>query len=53
LNFRGNNIDNEGGWALAESSYLASLSWLDLHQNRVTEATRELLRARFGNRVQF
>jgi hypothetical protein len=53
LNFRGNDIDNEGGRALAESPYLTGLSRLDLHQNRVTEATRELLRARFGNRVQF
>jgi uncharacterized protein (TIGR02996 family) len=53
LDFRGNDIDNAGGRALAESLFLTSLVWLDLHMNGITEGTRELLRARFGDRVHF
>jgi uncharacterized protein (TIGR02996 family) len=53
VDFRGNDIDNTGGRALAESPYLTNLVWMDLHMNRVTEPTRELLTARFGDRVQF
>jgi hypothetical protein len=53
LDFRGNDIDNAGGRALAESPYLTNLVWMDLHMNRVLEGTRELLRARFGDRVHF
>jgi uncharacterized protein (TIGR02996 family) len=53
VDFRGNYIDNAGGRALAESPYLTNLVWMDLHKNRVTEPTRDLLTARFGDRVQF
>jgi uncharacterized protein (TIGR02996 family) len=53
LNLRGNSIDNHGGRALAASPHLANLTCLDLHNNGITEPVREVLRARFGDRVHF
>jgi hypothetical protein len=39
--------------AVALCQTLGNLTSLNLHQNNVTEPTRELLRARFGDRVSF
>jgi uncharacterized protein (TIGR02996 family) len=53
LGLVGSGVENAGGRALAESPYLISLTSLDLHYSRTSEEVKDLLRARFGNRVHF
>jgi uncharacterized protein (TIGR02996 family) len=51
LGLGGNEMGNVGGRVLAASPHLVNLTCLDLYNNRITEPVREVLRARFGDRV--
>jgi uncharacterized protein (TIGR02996 family) len=53
LDLSDNNIGDAGAEALAASPTLANLRELDLHENpRLTDAGKQLLRAKFGDRVK-
>ena len=51
LDLQNAGIGDAGGRALARSGPLSALRQLDLHGNRLADATKGVLRDRFGNRI--